>query len=87
MGGFVVIAGKRQSVNIDRDGLQKIAEILGIRPFQRSQVTAVSVVISSPPSPPEETAATSRPRGRAQRSTPSGSTRSSARSTRRPRQE
>ena len=84
MGGYALVRGKRQTVRrqtvrIDANTLQKIAEILGIKPSD--QVTAISIAVSSKPQPP------SRPGGRAKRSTRSGSRRSSARSTRRARQE
>ena len=83
MGGFVLVSGKRQTVKINAETLQQIAQILGIK--QRNEVTALSVAISSRAA--AEPAATSRPRGRTRRSTGSGSRRSSARSTRSPRQE
>lgn len=83
MGGFVLVGGKRQTVKINADTLQQIAQILGIK--QSDDVTAISVAISSRAA--AEPAATSRPRGRTQRSTRSGSKQSSARSTRSRRQE
>jgi hypothetical protein len=87
MGGYVVVGGKRQTVRINAETLHEIARILGIE--RSDQITVLSVAISSRPSPPPagKAAARSRPRGRAQRSTESGSRRSSARSTRSPRQE
>jgi hypothetical protein len=69
MGGFVLVSGKRQTVKINADTLQEIAQILGI--VRSDEVTAVSVAISLRP-PAAAPAARSRRRGRARPSTGRG---------------